>query len=144
MVDHLDSPSASQLPRPVITELSAPYWKALEDGYLVFQRCSCGHAWLPARRNCTSCLGADNEWVRASGRGRLVSWVVYHHVYHEAFASRIPYNVAIVALDEGPQLITNMLDEHALLRGDAPVALEIQHDGEQVLARFRMCSSETT
>jgi uncharacterized protein len=134
----VDAQSRAQLPRPVITELNAPYWQALEEGHLVFQRCSCRHAWLPARRTCPSCLGTENKWERASGRGRLVSWVVYHMAYHEAFATRLPYNVAIVALEEGPQLITNMIDDHSALRGDAPVVLAIQRDDGLALARFRL------
>jgi uncharacterized protein len=128
----------TSLPRPVINDLNAPYWKALREGYLAFQRCQCGHAWLPARRTCPLCLHADNVWERASGRGRLVSWVVYHMAYHEAFAKRLPYNVAVVALDEGPQLITNMIDESSTLKADAGVSLEIQHEDGLALARFRM------
>ena len=37
------------LPKPEPTELSRPFWDALRDGHLVFQRCGCGHAFLPAR-----------------------------------------------------------------------------------------------
>lgn len=125
-------------PRPVLTELNAPYWAALDAGYLVFQRCRCGHAWLPARRTCPSCLRADNGWERACGRGRLISWVVYHTAYHPAFANRLPYNVAIVALEEGPRLITNMIDDDTTLQGDALVVLEIQRDHGLALARFRL------
>lgn len=126
------------LPLPVPTALSKPYWQALSEGRLVFQRCSCGHAWLPARRHCPACLGSDLQWEQASGKGRLLSWVVYHTAYHEAFASRLPYNVAIVELDEGPRLITNMIDACDQLRGDAPVQLAVQHEDGVALARFRM------
>jgi uncharacterized protein len=133
-----DGLALAALPRPAINELNAPYWNALNEGHLVFQRCRCGHAWLPARRTCPSCLQADPVWERASGRGRLLSWVVYHIAYHEAFAKRLPYNVAIVALDEGPQLITNMIDDSAALKADAAVSLEIQHEDGLALARFRM------
>jgi uncharacterized protein len=128
------------LPKPEPTELSRPYWDALEQGHLVFQRCDCGHAWLPARRLCPSCLQPSVRWERSAGRGRLLSWVVYHTVYHEAFSDRLPYNVALVELDEGPRLITNILDSHEPLRGDAHVALHIQRDGGIALARFRMVS----
>lgn len=133
-----DGLALEPLPRLLITELTRPYWDALNQGYLVFQRCRCGHAWLPARRTCPSCLNTDPVWERASGRGRLVSWVVYHLAYHEAFANRLPYNVAIVALDEGPQLITNMIDDSSVLKADAIVNLEIQHEDGLALARFRM------
>lgn len=129
-----------ELPKPEPTELTRPYWDALSQGHLVFQRCDCGNAWLPARRQCPSCLQDAVRWDRASGRGRLLSWVVYHTAYHEAFASRLPYNVALVELEEGPRLITNMLDDPASLVGDAPVVLQIEHEGGQALARFRLAN----
>ncbi|MCC7426284.1 MAG: OB-fold domain-containing protein [Alphaproteobacteria bacterium] len=124
-------------PLPELTPLSEPYWKALDQGHLVFQRCTCGHAWLPPRLQCTACLGDDWRWERASGRGRLVSWVIYHTAYHEAFRSRVPYNVAIVALDEGPRLITNILAPASALARDMPVTLAIKREQGFALARFR-------
>lgn len=127
-----------ELPKPDITELTRPYWDALQHDHLVFQRCACGHAWLPPRRQCPSCLESTITWERASGRGRLVSWVVYHTAYQEAFANRLPYVVAIVELDEGPRLITNMIDKPAALNGDARVILVIEREGDLALPRFRL------
>ena len=124
--------------KPELTELTRPYWEALAQGHLVFQRCDCGNAWLPARRQCPSCLQDTVRWERASGRARLLSWVVYHTAYHEVFAKRLPYNVALVELEEGPHLITNMLDDPSSLVGDAPVVLQIEQEDGQALARFRL------
>ena len=132
------NPPVPAFPSPDVNELTRPYWDALREGRLVFQRCRCGNAWLPARRECPECLGTDWAWTPASGKGRLVSWVVYHTVYHEAFRDRIPYNVAIVELDEGPRLITNMVDANDSLRGDAKVELAVGREGDVALARFRM------
>lgn len=127
-----------EIPKPLPNEVTKPYWDALDQGHLVFQRCSCGHAWLPPRRQCPHCLGDDVRWERASGRGRLVSWVVYHQAYHEAFAHRLPYNVAVVALDEGPRLITNITGDSSALTGDASVVLQIEREDGFALARFRL------
>lgn len=126
------------LPKPEATELSRPYWDALREGRLMIQRCGCGHAWLPARAACPSCLAPEPRWVSASGRGTLVSWVVYHVAYHPAYESRLPYNVALVALDEGPRLLTNIVDGHAALTPDAPVELAVEWEGDTALARFRL------
>ncbi|TMH29517.1 MAG: DNA-binding protein [Betaproteobacteria bacterium] len=124
-------------PAPEPTELSAPYWRALDDGRLVFQRCTaCQHAWLPARSECPRCLAPQPMWETASGRGRLVSWVVYHHAYHPYFASRLPYNVAVVELAEGPRLVTNIVKEARSLAIDMPVKLEIQREAGVALPRF--------
>lgn len=128
-------------PSPDITPISAPYWDALKAGRLLFQRCrQCNHCWLPAREACPQCLSADPVWDEASGRGVVVSWVVYHVAYNEAFKSRIPYDVTLVRLEEGPQLLTNVVDSEAGRRLEigAPVRLKIEREGELALARFSL------
>jgi hypothetical protein len=128
-------------PAPEPTVVSAPYWDALKEGHLQFQRCKkCNHAWLPPRGECPNCLGDAWAWERASGKGTLVSWVVYHIAYHEAFAGKLPYNVAVVELSEGPRLITNIVNptEKGGLRADRPVELAIEREHGIALARFRL------
>ena len=126
------------LPQPDITELNRPYWDGLREGRLMFQRCGCGNAWLPARRECPACLRSGAVWERASGCGTLLSWVVYHTAYHPAFESRLPYHVALVALDEGPRLLTRIVDGHAALRGDEAVHLSVTWEGDLALPTFRL------
>lgn len=123
-------------PLPDVTPLTKPYWDALQEGRLVFQRCRCGHAQLPPRRECTACLGDGLSWETASGAGQVVSFVVYHTAHHEAFRDRVPYNVAIVALAEGPRLITNVIAPPADLRCDMKVTLAVEREGDFALARF--------
>lgn len=120
--------SDAAIPLPTRDALSGPYWDALEQGRLTFQRCRrCGHAWLPARAECPRCLHAD--WARetAGGEARLVSWVVYHHAFHPAFAGRLPYTVAVVELAEGPRLISNLVgvEDPEALAIDAPLRLRV-------------------
>lgn len=133
--------AADELARMVRrTPLDEPYWTSLEEGRLDFQRCqNCGAAWLPPREECPSCLAGEWRWETASGRGRLISWVVYHVALAQPFRARVPYNVAIVELDEGPRLITNLLgtDERPP-RIEAPVELQIQREGGLAMARFRL------
>jgi hypothetical protein len=124
-------------PAPEQNEASKPYWRALDEGRLTFQRCSaCGNAWLPARFECPRCLAADPKWETASGAARLISWVVYHHGYHEYYATRLPYNVAVVALTEGPRLISNVIAGQEALRIEMPLKLVIQREAGVALARF--------
>lgn len=126
------------MPKPDINEVSRPYWEALREGQLVVQRCNCGHVWLPARRHCPACLSPDVRWERASGRGRLLSWVVYYTSYHAAFEARLPYNVSLVQLEEGPRLLTNIVDPNESLAADAPVELKVEWEEDVALARFRL------
>lgn len=128
-----------ELPPPTITPLNQPYWSGLESGELRFQRCQgCSHAWLPPREECPNCLLDDWDWELASGRGRIISWVVYHLAFHEALQDRLPYNVAVVELDEGPRLITNVKADPEDLEIDQRVGVAIEAEGGVPVARFRL------
>lgn len=114
------------------------FWSALDGGRLEFQRCrACGAAQLPAREECTTCLSPELEWEAAAGGATLISWVVYHRPYHEAFRDRIPYNVAVVELEEGPRLISNILAPNDTLRIDMPLRLELGESFGQAIPQFR-------
>jgi uncharacterized protein len=128
----------SVLPAPALTELSRPFWDALKGGQLTFQRCkACHHAWLPARSECPNCLGEDWQRDSAKGGASLVSWVVYRIAYDPAFESRLPYTVAVVQLDEGPRMISNVVQaDPASLRIDQPLRLTIEDEGEFAVPRF--------
>lgn len=129
-------------PAPEPHGVTAPYWRALDEGRLDFQRCrACAHAWLPPRSECPRCLAPDAAWETASGRARLVSWVVYHHGYHPYFSTRLPYNVAVVELAEGPRLVSNVVESTGALRIDAPLELVIQREAGFALPRFSMVHS---
>jgi len=132
-----DQVEHAAFPAPQVSELTAPYWNALAEGRLTFQRCvACRHAWLPARTECPRCLGREAVWETASGNARLVSWVVYHHGYHPYFASRLPYTVAVVELAEGPRMIAGLAPHERPLRIDLPLKLVIQHEAGAALPRF--------
>lgn len=132
-------------PEPDITPLNKPYWDGLKEGELRYQRCkSCGNCWLPARESCPRCLAANSEWVPARGRGRILSWVVYHTAYHDAFADRVPYDVTLVELDEGPRLLTNIIngERGKSLKIGAVVELAIEREADLALARFKLVNTD--
>jgi uncharacterized OB-fold protein len=125
---------------PLRDALNAPYWEALDDGRLMFQRCfACANAWLPPRHECPRCLHDAWAWELASGEARLVSWVVYHTAFHPAFKDRLPYTVAIVELVEGPRLISNIvdIDDPEKLAIDQVLLLTIEREGGMAIPRFR-------
>ncbi|WP_181711247.1 Zn-ribbon domain-containing OB-fold protein [Roseovarius sp. TE539] len=113
---------------------------ALEEGRLTFQRCSdCGHAWLPARHECPACWSTNHDRQEASGRATVVSWVVFHVAFDPRFKDRVPYNVALVDLDEGPRMTTNIIEipEGEDIVGRR-VALCFQEDMGRKLPRFEL------
>jgi|SRR6185312_15116003 len=121
-----------------ITDLNQPYWDALAEGRLTFQRCrKCENAWLPPRNECPRCLEADWAWQDAGGAARVVSWIVYHTAHDETFKDRVPYNVAIVELDEGPRMITNIVGvPNERIEPDAKVRFVPEQRGELTVACF--------
>ena len=124
-----------------MSELLEAHREALAQERLTFQRCAaCGNAWLPPRDACPSCLLPEWAWEDARGSGRLVSWVVYHRAYRPDFEDRVPYNVALVELDEGPRLITNVVgvDGGDGLEIDRAVVWQPDREGEVPVARFRL------
>lgn len=98
-------------PLPVPNDDGAPFWEHLRNGELRIQRCtSCDRLQHPPRVLCPGCGSADREWALMSGRGTVYSFVVTHQAIHPSFEGHLPYVTALVELDEGPRLATNLLD----------------------------------
>ena len=128
------------LPIPVADEASAPFYAGAKEGRLILVRCSqCGRHRLPGRERCADCWSTESEWAQASGRGTLYSFGIMHQQYDPAFADAIPYNYATVELEEGPRLVTNIVDcPNGELRVDMPVeAVFDAVSDETTLIRFR-------
>ena len=75
--------------------------------------------------------------VESGGRGRIYSFVVYHRVYHPAFESDVPYAVAIVELDEGPRLLSNIVGMRPEdVRCDMRVRVVFEDEGGVTIPKF--------
>ena len=85
------------------------------------------------------CHSRDVEWTTVSGKGKLHSYVIAHRA-HPAFAA--PYVIAVVTLDEGPKMMTNILIDDPkpeTLPADAPVEIVYETVNEKVtLPKFRL------
>ncbi len=96
-------------PRPVVGEDNRFFWEGVERGELLIQRCAgCSRLRHPPRPMCSRCGSDAWDAVRASGRGSVHSFVVPHHPRLPAFPE--PYVVALVDLEEGTRLVTNLVD----------------------------------
>ncbi|WP_182357273.1 Zn-ribbon domain-containing OB-fold protein [Tomitella gaofuii] len=127
-------------PLPEPSPLTAGFWEAAADGRLVLQRCdACGrHRHYPQHR-CPHCREAAWRWAAANGRGRIHSFTVTHHAFHPAWTGRTPYVVATVQLDEGVRVVTDMDEDPAIVRIDAPVEVFFEDTGGgRALPRFRI------
>jgi uncharacterized OB-fold protein len=86
------------------------YWEGCGRGELVLQRCrACGTVQHRPRGLCASCLADDIEHFVASGRGTVFTYSVVRQNQMPAFREAVPYVVSYVELEEGPQLLTNIV-----------------------------------
>jgi len=101
---------AAPKPLPHPSPESIPFWEGAREEKLMLPRCNtCGRFWFPPSQRCRHCLSGDFAWRESRGEGRIYSFVVYHRVYHPGFENDVPYVVAIVELDEGPRLLSNIV-----------------------------------
>lgn len=108
-------------PIPAPTPLSQPFWDAARRKELALQQCSdCGaFRWTP-QVLCRDCHSEQYAWTGVSGRGSLYSYTVVHRPPLPVFDA--PYVVAVVELEEGPLMLTNLVDcPVEALRIDMPV-----------------------
>lgn len=99
-----------QKPLPQISPDTKAFWEGCREHKIRIQKCGdCGHLRWPPAFLCPHCLSLNTKWITASGRGRVYSYVVYHVAFDPAFKEDIPYVVALVALEEGPHLLTNIV-----------------------------------
>jgi len=100
---------AYEKPLPIINEDNTPYWEYAKKHELRMQKCTrCGHIRFPVSVVCPKCHSLEAEWARLSGKGKVYSYVIYHMAYHPSYKDDIPYAVAIIQLDEGPRMESNV------------------------------------
>ncbi len=117
-------PNEMPVPHPTIDDRE--FWEYCQKGELRFQSCgACGTLRHYPRLLCDRCYSAEVVWKQASGRGSVHSWIVAHHVFHQGFASDVPYTLVTVDLEEGVRAMGRWL-------GSRPLAL-----GLPVQASFR-------
>ena len=128
------------LPRLLSPEVSRPFWEAAKRHELVMPRCMiCDHLFFYPRSECPRCLSNQLDWVKVSGRGRLHTYTVVYQPANAAFRDDAPHIYAVVQLDEGPRMVSNVVQcEIDAVRVDMP--LEAVFDDvtpEWTLVKFR-------
>jgi uncharacterized OB-fold protein len=104
-------------------------------------RClACAKPHFYPRPFCPHCGGRNLEWFQATGRGRLYSFVINHRP--PPYREDGPYVIAVVELEEGPRMMTNLVGtpaDPARIACDAPVEIEFQPvTAEVTLPAFRL------
>ena len=118
----------SERPLPAITPETRHFWEGTRSGELRLQKCrACNHIYFPPRPFCPHCASHDVSVVRASGRATLYSYVIHHRPV-AGFVP--PYSIAVVQLDEGPRMMTNIVQVE-----QTPEALQLDMRLEVVFER---------
>jgi uncharacterized protein len=96
------------LPRPY--QDTQAYWDAAKDKRLVLQQCrDCRKPQFYPRGVCSHCLGSALDWVESSGRGKVHTFTVCHRAPHPGFAAELPFVIAVIELDEGVRMMSNIV-----------------------------------
>lgn len=134
--------SGTTIPKPSIlaTPTTSTFWAALHQRQLLLSHCvDCGHTFHYPRERCPACWGSGIRSVAASGRGTVWSSTVVHRPGHPAWQSEAPYVVALVRLEEGPVLVTNIVDaEPGRAVVGARVEAEYRASGDGVIVVFHL------
>lgn len=95
---------------PPVTETTQPFWDATREERLLVQWCDqCDAPIFFPREVCPTCLGSDLSWRDATGGATVYAVSVQHRPAYPTMADRVPYAVALVDLDEGIRMMTNVV-----------------------------------
>jgi hypothetical protein len=131
------------LPKP--DKDSEVYWEAARRHELVIQQCgACGKYRFYPRILCPHCLSEQFEWRQASGRGVVYSFTVIHRPPFPAFRDRVPYVLALIDLEEGVRMMSNIIEcEPTDVRIGMPVEVAFDDVTEEVtLPKFKPAKDE--
>ena len=129
-------------PIPKPTPETQPYWDATKRHVLMIQRCDgCGEHYFYPRPLCPRCFSRAVSWVQVSGKGRLHTYTINYRP-PRTFPTQSPLIIAIIELDEGPRLMSNIVGaepDPAKLRCDAKVEVVFEDLTDAItLPKFRL------
>lgn len=88
---------------PRVNPETQEFWDATAEGKLLIKKCNtCNENHFYPRTLCPFCFSDDTEYLECSGRGIIYSYSVTRRGE--------PYAIAYVTLEEGPTLMSNLID----------------------------------
>lgn len=135
----------SDKPVPTIYPETQFYWDGAKEGKLMLQSCTdCDKPYFPPRPFCPLCGSRAVKAFEASGKGRLHSYVINHM---PAPGYTPPFTVAVVELEEGPRMMSNILEcppEPDALVLDMPLEVTFEVRGDLNIPQFRPAVGDQT
>ncbi|CAB4725324.1 MAG: hypothetical protein F2754_14585 [Actinobacteria bacterium] len=137
-----DAPSVDTVPwvPPIADQFTEPWWQACRERRLLVRACAtCGRTHFPPRPACPHCWSDQVSWHQVTGLGSLYTYSVVRENDLAPFGASLPYVPAIVALDEGPRLMTSIVDSSSLtIAVDARVEVVFVDRGDWTFPAFRI------
>lgn len=98
-------------PVPVVNSWTMNFWKGNNEGKLMIQKCKdCHQPIFYPRMSCPFCFSDSIEWIESSGKGKIYSYTVVRSNAPSAFLADMPFIIAVIRLDEGVQMLTNIVE----------------------------------
>lgn len=133
--------SETPYPGPVEQVFDEQFWEGVRNHELLLQECrDCGHRPYPPRSKCPACFG-DLDWFEATGHGTVYSFGIVHRPNQPAvFAEHTPILIAIIELEEGPRLVSNIVgcDPAEVAIGDRVAVVFEDVDDDVTLPKFEL------
>jgi uncharacterized protein len=132
------------LPKPDGT--TQEFWDSVKAHQMRIQKCNDTGKYFFYPRGMSPFTLSDNvSWEPVSGRGVLHAFTIVHQNRAPGFADEVPYVVAMVELDEGPRMMTNLIDvvadpEHVRIGMPVEVVYEDVTD-DVTIPKFRPVQS---
>ncbi|MEM7096302.1 MAG: Zn-ribbon domain-containing OB-fold protein [Actinomycetota bacterium] len=137
--------SALPTGEPRVNHDTKPYWEATAAGRIDLPVCNdCGTVVFYPRSICPDCLSESVTWRTMSGRGTIYSYTITRAGVSSKWREHLPLIVAYVELEEGPRMLTNIVDtDPESVHVDMPVVAvfdptEVESDdgGKLAIVRF--------
>ncbi len=97
-------------PIPIPQPESDRYWEGTRRGEIWLRKClDCDQAYFYPRDICPECFSRNTDWIHASGKGTVFTYAIVHRPPHPGFMADAPYITAIVELEEGVKIPTNLV-----------------------------------
>ncbi|MDT7944265.1 MAG: OB-fold domain-containing protein [Dehalococcoidia bacterium] len=134
-------------PLPVPSPETRPFWEGCKRHELWLPYCPrCQRFFWYPRDFCPRCFSWEVEWRRASGRGKVYTFAIHYRAFHPAWEREVPFVTAIVELEEGVRLYTQLVGvepDPKHIRCDMPVEVVFEDVSEEIsLPKFRPVAQE--
>lgn len=126
---------------PLITPTSKVFYDGCNEGKLLYQKCrDCNEVIFFPQSICPGCLSHNVEWKESQGKGKLYSFTITHSNAPPEFAKDTPYVLAIVEMNEGYKMMTNIIEtDFDRLKCDVDVEVVFDKVTEEItLPKFRL------